>query len=313
MASYILKRLGSTALVLFLVSILVFLLLRLAPGDPAAVLAGDNASPEQIARLRVMLGLDDALPIQFLRWFGQVLQGNLGVSVYSNEPVLSLIGQRAEATLSITFTTLLIAVPLAVTMGVVAAHRAGTWVDRALMLFAVAGFSLPAFVVGYLLVYVFALQLQVMPVQGYVPIAEDVGRWAWHLVLPAVTLGLIYTALIARITRATMIEILSEDFIRTARAKGLPMTRILLRHALRNAGVPIVTVIGIGIALLIGGVVVTETVFNIPGIGRLVVDAIARRDYPVIQGVILVCSAIYVLLNLLTDLSYTLIDPRIRY
>jgi peptide/nickel transport system permease protein len=313
MAAYVLKRLGSTALVLFLVSILVFLLLRLAPGDPAAVLAGDNATPEQIAQLRVILGLDDALPVQFLRWFSQVLQGNLGVSVYSNEPVLSLIGQRAEATLSITFTTLLLAVPLAVTMGVVAAHRAGTWVDRALMLFAVAGFSLPAFVVGYLLVYVFAIQLQVMPVQGYVPISEDISRWAWHLVLPAVTLGLIYTALIARITRATMIEVLSEDFIRTARAKGLPMVRILLRHALRNAGVPIVTVIGIGIALLIGGVVVTETVFNIPGIGRLVVDAIARRDYPVIQGVILVCSAIYVLLNLLTDLSYTLIDPRIRY
>jgi peptide/nickel transport system permease protein len=171
----------------------------------------------------------------------------------------------------------------------------------------------PAFVVGYLLVYVFAIQMQVMPVQGYVPIGDDIGLWAWHLVLPAVTLGLIYTALIARITRATMIEVLSEDFIRTARAKGLPMARILLRHALRNAGVPIVTVIGIGIALLIGGVVVTETVFNIPGIGRLVVDAIARRDYPIIQGVILVCSAIYVLLNLLTDLSYTLIDPRIRY
>jgi peptide/nickel transport system permease protein len=313
MASYILKRLASTALVLFLVSILVFLLLRLAPGDPAAVIAGDNATPEQIARLRALLGLDDALPIQFVRWLGQVIQGNLGVSVYSNEPVLSLIGQRAEATLSITFTTLLIAVPLAVTMGVVAAHRAGTWVDRTLMLFAVAGFSLPAFVVGYLLVYVFAIQMQVMPVQGYVPIGDDIGLWAWHLVLPAVTLGLIYTALIARITRATMIEVLSEDFIRTARAKGLPMARILLRHALRNAGVPIVTVIGIGIALLIGGVVVTETVFNIPGIGRLVVDAIARRDYPIIQGVILVCSAIYVLLNLLTDLSYTLIDPRIRY
>ena len=313
MLSYVLQRLGATAIVMLLVSVLVFLLLRLAPGDPAAVIAGDNATPEQIARLRQVLGLDDALPIQFLRWLGQVLQGNLGVSIYSNEAVTSLIGQRAEATLSIALATLAIAIPLAIAMGVTAAYKAGTWVDRALMLFAVAGFSLPAFVVGYLLVYVFAIQMQIMPVQGYVPIAEGLGGWLHHLILPAITLGLIYTALIARITRATMIEVLQEDFIRTARAKGVPMTQILLRHALRNAGVPIATVIGIGIALLIGGVVVTETVFNIPGIGRLVVDAIARRDYPVIQGVILVCSGIYVLLNLATDLSYTLIDPRIRY
>jgi peptide/nickel transport system permease protein len=181
------------------------------------------------------------------------------------------------------------------------------------MLLSVAGFSLPAFVVGYLLVYVFAINLRLLPVQGYVPLADGVGEWAMHLVLPAVTLGLVYTALIARITRATMLEVLSEDFIRTARAKGVPTRHVLLGHALRNAGVPIVTVIGIGVALLIGGVVVTETVFNIPGVGRLVVDAIARRDYPVIQGVILVCSGLYVLINLLTDLSYTLIDPRIRY
>ena len=313
MLSYVLQRLGATAIVMLLVSVLVFLLLRLAPGDPAAVIAGDNATPEQIARLRQVLGLDDALPIQFLRWLGQVVQGNLGVSIYSNEAVTSLIGQRAEATLSIALATLAIAIPLAIAMGVTAAYKAGTWVDRALMLFAVAGFSLPAFVVGYILVYVFAIQMQLMPVQGYVPLAEGVGGWLHHLILPAITLGLIYTALIARITRATMIEVLQEDFIRTARAKGVPMIRILLRHALRNAGVPIATVIGIGIALLIGGVVVTETVFNIPGIGRLVVDAIARRDYPVIQGVILVCSGIYVLLNLATDLSYTLIDPRIRY
>jgi peptide/nickel transport system permease protein len=313
MLSYILGRLGSTLVVMLVVSVLVFLLLHLAPGDPAAVLAGDNATPEQIARLRTALGLDDPLPVQFARWLGQVLQGHLGASLYSGEPVTLLIAQRAEATLSIALATLMVAVPLAIAMGVTAAHRAGSMTDRVLMLLSVAGFSLPAFVVGYLLVYVFAINLRLLPVQGYVPLADGVGEWAMHLVLPAVTLGLVYTALIARITRATMLEVLSEDFIRTARAKGVPTRHVLLGHALRNAGVPIVTVIGIGVALLIGGVVVTETVFNIPGVGRLVVDAIARRDYPVIQGVILVCSGLYVLINLLTDLSYTLIDPRIRY
>ena len=313
MLSYILNRIGSTAIVMLLVSVFVFMLLYLAPGDPAAVLAGDNATPEQVARLRASLGLDDSALVQFWRWISQVLQGNLGVSIFSNESVLSLMGQRAGATLSLALATMVIAVPLAITLGVIAAHKAGTTTDRILMLFSVVGFSVPAFVVGYFLVWLFAIKLQIAPVQGYVPISEGVGQWLKHLVLPAVTLGLTYTALIARITRATMIEVLSEDFIRTARAKGVPMIAILLRHALRNAGVPIITVIGIGIALLIGGVVVTETVFNIPGVGRLVVDAIARRDYPIIQGVILVFSGIYVLLNLATDLSYTLIDPRIRY
>jgi peptide/nickel transport system permease protein len=313
MLSYMLRRAGSTALVMLLVSLLVFGLLYLAPGDPAAVLAGDNATPEQVARLRATMGLDDSALVQFTRWLGQVLQGNLGASIFSNEPVLQLMGQRAEATLSLALATLAIAVPLAITLGVVAAHKAGTMTDRALMLLSVVGFSVPAFVIGYFLVWLFAIRLGWAPVQGYVPLAEGVADWARHLVLPAITLGLTYTALIARITRATVLEVLSEDFIRTARAKGLPVARILLRHALRNAGVPIATVIGIGVALLIGGVVVTETVFNIPGIGRLVVDAISRRDYPVIQGVILVASGIYVLLNLATDLSYTLIDPRIRY
>ena len=313
MLSYTLRRAGSTALVMLLVSLMVFLLLYLAPGDPASMLAGDNATPEQIASLRASLGLNDSGLVQFMRWLSQALQGNLGVSIYSNESVLHLMAQRAEATLSLALATMAIAVPLAIALGVTAAHRAGTLTDRVLMLLSVVGFSVPAFVVGYFLVWVFAMKLGWLPVQGYVPIGEDLAAWARHLVLPAVTLGLTYTALIARITRATMIEVLAEDFVRTARAKGVPMLRILLRHALRNAGVPIVTVIGIGVALLIGGVVVTETVFNIPGVGRLVVDAISRRDYPVIQGVILVSSGIYVLLNLATDLSYTLIDPRSRY
>ncbi|TAG26745.1 MAG: ABC transporter permease [Burkholderiales bacterium] len=313
MLSYILNRVGSTVIVMLLVSVFVFMLLYLAPGDPAAVLAGDNATPEQVAKLRASLGLNDSALVQFWRWISQVLQGNLGVSIFSNESVLDLMAQRAGATLSLAIATMSIAVPLAITLGVIAAHKAGTMTDRILMLFSVVGFSVPAFVVGYFLVWLFAIKFQIAPVQGYVPISEGIGAWLKHLALPAITLGLTYTALIARITRATMIEVLSEDFIRTARAKGMPMIAILLRHALRNAGVPIITVIGIGVALLIGGVVVTETVFNIPGVGRLVVDAIARRDYPIIQGVILVFSGIYVLLNLATDLSYTLIDPRIRY
>lgn len=313
MIAYLLKRVGSTVAIMLIVSLLVFLLLHLAPGDPAQVLAGDNATPEQIARLRQTLGLDDPLPLQFLRWIGSVVQGDLGASLYTNEPVLRLIGQRAEATLSLALATMALAVPVAISLGVVAAHLRGTLADRLVMMLSVVGFSIPAFVVGYLLVWIFAVRMGLFPVQGYAPLSEGVARWAHHLVLPAVTLGLTYTALIARITRATLVEVLAEDFIRTARAKGVPVRRILLVHALRNAGVPIATVIGIGVALLIGGVVVTETVFNIPGIGRLVVDAIARRDYPVIQGVILTFSAVYVLLNLVTDMSYTLIDPRIRY
>lgn len=313
MLSYLLKRLASTLIVMLLVSMLVFMLLHLAPGDPAAVLAGDNASAEQIAQLRASLGLSEPLTTQFVRWLGLVLQGNLGQSIFSSEPVTLLIAQRTEPTLSIALATLAIAIPVALTLGVVAAHRVGTLTDRVLMMISVVGFSVPAFVVGYLLVYVFSVRLQWLPVQGYSPIADGIVQWATYLVLPALTLSLTYTALIARMTRATLLEVLSEDFIRTARAKGLPTLRLLLVHGLRNAGVPIATVIGIGIALLIGGVVITETVFNIPGIGRLVVDSISRRDYPVIQGVILVFSGIYVVLNLAIDLSYTLIDPRIRY
>jgi peptide/nickel transport system permease protein len=313
MISYVLRRLGSTVIVMGIVSVVIFLLLRVTPGDPAAIMAGDQATDAQIATLREALGLNEPLPVQYMRWIGLVIRGDLGASIFSNDPVLVLILQRAEATLSLALATIVLAVPLAITFGVIAAYRAGTLTDNVLMLLSVVGFSVPAFVVGYFLVWVFAFQLQLTPVQGYAPIGEGVLRWAHHLVLPSVTLGLIYTALIARITRAAVLDVLSEDFIRTARAKGVPMARILVRHALRNAGVPIATVVGIGITLLLGGVVLTETVFNIPGVGRLVVDSIARRDYPVIQGVILVFSGIYVLINLLTDLSYTVIDPRIRY
>jgi peptide/nickel transport system permease protein len=313
MLSYIARRLASTVLVMGIVAIFVFLLLHLSPGDPAAIIAGDNASGEQIAGIRKQLGLDDPLPVQFFRWLAAVLHGDLGISIFSNEPVLKLISQRVEPTLSLALTTLFVAVTLAVSFGVLAAWKVGTWIDRALMVVSVIGFSVPVFVVGYMLIYVFSINLRWLPVQGYSPI--DQGLWPWfeRLILPSIALGLAYVALIARITRTAMLDVLAEDYIRTAKAKGVATKSMLLKHALKNAGVPIITVIGIGVALLIGGVVITETVFNIPGVGRLVVDAISKRDYPIIQGVILIFSGVYVLVNLLVDMSYTLLDPRIRY
>jgi peptide/nickel transport system permease protein len=224
-----------------------------------------------------------------------------------------LIAQRIEPTLSLMAITLVLTILVAVPLGVVAAWKAGSWVDRTIMAFAVFGFSVPVFVVGYLLAYVFALQFEWLPVQGYTPLAEGFWPWLQNLILPAVALGCVYIALIARITRASMLEVLQQDYIRTARAKGLGQRNILFVHALKNAAVPIVTVIGIGIALLIGGAVVTESVFAIPGLGRLTIDAILRRDYPVIQGIVLMFSFLYVLVNLVVDLIYTLVDPRIRY
>jgi len=311
--AYIVRRLLSTVLVMGIVGVFVFLLLHLSPGDPAAIIAGDNATPESIAAIRQRLGLEDPLPVQFLRWATAVLQGDLGISIFSNEPVLKLIGERIEPTVSLAATTLVVAVTLAVTFGVLAAWRAGSWIDRSLMVVSVLGFSVPVFVVGYLLIYVFSIQLRWLPVQGYAPIAEGLWPWFERLILPSIALGLAYVALIARITRTAMLDVLAEDYIRTAKAKGVATAPMLLKHALKNAGIPIVTVIGIGVALLIGGVVITETVFNIPGVGRLVVDAISKRDYPIIQGVILLFSGVYVVINLLVDLSYTVLDPRIRY
>jgi peptide/nickel transport system permease protein len=313
MITYALRRLGLLTLVMLIVAVSVFLLLHLTPDDPAMIIAGDNASPSQIASVRARLGLNDPLIEQFYRWAKATVSGDLGVSIFSNVPVVDLIRDRIEPTVSLALSTLVLTVPVAVLLGVLAAWRAGGVIDRFAMVLSVAGFSLPGFVVGYFMIYAFAITLKWLPVQGYTPIAEDVGEWARHLILPAVTLGLAFIALIARMTRATMLDVLAEDYIRTAHAKGVSPPSLLLKHALRNAGVPIVTIIGIGAAVLLGGVVVTETVFNIPGIGRLVVDAILKRDYPIIQGVILMTSAVYVIINLLVDLSYTLIDPRIRY
>jgi len=313
MLAFIVRRLASTVLVMGLVGVFIFLLLHLSPGDPAAIIAGDNATPQQIEAIRTGLGLNDPLLLQFLRWAARVLGGDLGISIFSNVPVSTLIGQRIWPTLSLALTTIVLAVTLAIAAGVLAAWKAGGWIDRLVMMLSVLSFSMPVFVVGYLLIYGFAIELRWLPVQGYAALTEGLWPWLRHLILPSIALGLAYVALIARITRTSMLDVLAEDYMRTARAKGVATGPMLLKHALKNAGVPIITIIGIGIALLIGGVVVTETVFNIPGIGRLVVDAIAKRDYPIIQGVILLFSGVYVIVNLLVDLSYTLLDPRIRY
>ena len=313
MVSYILRRILSTLPVMGIVALFVFSLLYIAPGDPAAVIAGDQASPADVERIRQGLGLDRPFLIQFGSWLWNILHGDLGTSIFTNLPVSAMIAQRIEPTFSLMAITLVLTILVAVPLGVVAAWKAGSWVDRTIMAFAVFAFSLPVFVVGYVLAYVFALQFEWLPVQGYTPLAAGLWPWLQNLILPALALGTVYIALIARITRASMLEVLQQDYVRTARAKGLGQRNILFVHALKNAAVPIVTVIGIGIALLIGGAVVTESVFAIPGLGRLTIDAILRRDYPVIQGIVLLFSFLYVLVNLMVDVTYTLVDPRIRY
>ena len=313
MFAYVVRRLFATIVVMAVVAFFVFSLLYLTPGDPAAVIAGDAATSDDIRRIRATLGLDEPFLVRFGDWVGRLLHGDLGTSIFTNLPVLHLIGQRVEPTLALTLCTLVIAVAVAVPLGVIAAARAGTWIDRGVMGFSVLGFSVPVFVLAYILVLIFSIELDWLPVQGYRNFGDGVWEWFRHLILPSVALGTVYIALIARITRATMLDVLAQDYVRTAQAKGLAPRAVLTRHALKNAAVPIMTIIGIGIALLISGAIVTETVFALPGIGRLTVDAILRRDYPVIQGVILIFSATYVLINLAVDLSYMFFDPRIRY
>jgi peptide/nickel transport system permease protein len=311
--SYIIRRMLATIPVMGVVAIFVFSLLYLSPGDPALIIAGDTATLDDIARIREKLGLDQPFYVQFGTWVWNLLHGDLGISIFTNLPVMTLIKQRIEPTVALTISTLLVTIPIAIPLGVIAAWKAGTWIDRVVMVFAVAGFSIPGFVLAYILIFTFSIGLDLLPVQGYTSIRDGFGAFASHMVLPSLTLGLFYAALVARITRASMLDVLSQDYVRTAQAKGLSNREVLIGHALKNAAVPIATIIGIGIALLISGVVITETVFAIPGIGRLVVDAILRRDYPIIQGVILMFSAWYVLVNLAVDISYTLFDPRIRY
>ncbi|ADV14775.1 ABC-type dipeptide/oligopeptide/nickel transport system, permease component [Mesorhizobium australicum WSM2073] len=313
MAAYILRRFVSTIAVMAMVGIFIFLLLRLARGDPAAMIAGRNAAPQLIASIREHLGLNDPMPVQFMRWVRDMLGGDFGTSIFAGRPVLDLISQRLEPTLSLSILTMILSVSVGVSFGILAAWRSGGLLDRLLAAFSAVGYSVPVFVIGYFLIYFFAIRTHWLPVQGYIPLNQGLGPWFVHLILPTVALGLGYIAFIARVTRASMLEVLSEDYMRTAAAKGASSYAMLFHHALKNAGVPILTVIGISFAYLIGGVVLTETVFNIPGIGRLVVDAINNRDYPIIQSVLILTSGLYVLINLTVDLAYTLIDPRIRY
>ena len=313
MLSYIGKRLLATIPVMAIVAVFVFALLRLTPGDPAAIIAGSAATSQDVAGIRVRLGLDQPLLTQFFVWLGNMATGDFGESFFFKKTVASLVADRIEPTLMLSLTTMTLSILIAVPLGVLAAYRQGTWIDRVVMGFSVLGFSVPVFVIGYVLIYVFAIELNWLPVQGYQPLREGLWGCLVRLILPSLTLSVIYVALIARITRTSVLEVLNEDYIRTARAKGLTDRVVLMRHALRNAAVPIVTVIGIGVALLIGGVVVTESVFSIPGLGRLTVDAVLARDYPTVQAVILLFSFVYVLINLLVDVSYTVLDPRIRY
>jgi len=312
MFGYIARRILATIPVISVVAVFVFLLLRLS-GDPAAIIAGDSATTQQVAEIRVKLGLERPLVQQFAIWIGRVVRGDFGESFFFKKQVAELIRERLEPTAALAVCTLILAVLIAVPLGVLAAAKRGTWIDRGVMGFSVLGFSVPVFVIGYALIYLFAIELAWLPVQGYQHLAEGFWGFLERLILPSVTLAVIYVALIARITRTSVLEVMGTDHVRTARAKGLGEGAVLLRHVLRNAAVPIVTVIGLGVALLIGGVVVTESVYGIPGLGRLTVDAVLARDYPTVQAVILLFSVAYVLINLLVDLTYTFLDPRIRY
>ena len=313
MLPYIGRRLLATVPVMAVVAVFVFLLLRLTAGDPAAIIAGDNATAQDVADIRGRLGLDQPVVSQFVIWLGRLARGDFGESFFFKKSVAELIAGRLEPTLALSACTLVLAVAIAVPLGVFAAWKRGSWLDRFVMGLSVLGFSVPAFVIGYALMYLFAIELAWLPVQGYQRLSEGFGGFIRRLVLPSFTLAIIYVALIARITRASVLEVLNADHVRTARAKGLSELPVLVRHVLRNAAVPIVTVIGLGVALLIGGVVVTESVFGIPGLGRLTVDAVLARDYPTVQAIVLLFSTVYVLINLLVDLTYTFLDPRIRY
>ena len=313
MLIYLCRRVAAVVPVVLVVGVLVFLMLRLTPGDPAAVIAGNTASNEDIAQIRSQLGLDKPIAMQFVIWAGRMAVGDFGESFFYKKTVASLIVDRLEPTLALAALTVILATVIAVPLGALAAYRQGSWLDRIVMGFSVLGFSAPVFVIGYLLIYIFSVQLGWFPVQGYQRLSDGFGGFLYRLILPSITLSIVYVALLARMTRTSVLEVLNEDYVRTARAKGLSPTKVLVRHALRNAAVPIVTVIGISVALLISGVVVTESVFNIPGLGRLTVDAVLARDYPTVQAVVLLFSLTYVVINLAIDLLYMALDPRIRY
>jgi peptide/nickel transport system permease protein len=313
MLGYTLRRLLLAIPVLGVVSVIIFGILYLAPGDPALVIAGDTATPEEVERIRHPLGLDQPMLSRFVSWLDRVLHFDFGTSIFSGQPVGHMIVQRLPPTLSLLAVALVISIGIGVPLGVLAARKRGGGWDKALSTYSVGGFSLPTFVAAYLIAFVFGSRLHWLPVQGYTPLGAGFWPFLRNLLLPALALSVTFCALIATVTRSAMRDVLGQDYIRTAMAKGLAGRAILFRHALKNASVPIVTVIGSGIATLIGGAVVTESIFAIPGLGRLTIDAVLHRDYPVISAVVLLSSAAYVVTNLLVDLSYTILDPRIRY
>lgn len=318
MFAYIVRRLLVTIPVLAVVGLFTFLLLRVTPGDPAALIAGNEATQEEYLQIRERLGLDEPIYVQLGKWTGRILQGDFGQSIRSGKPVFELIRGRVGPSVSLTVATEIIAVLVAIPLGVLAAWKANSVVDRAVMVFAAVGFSVPIFWLGFILIWLFGLWAfgmddPILPVAGYVKITDDFWGYIRHLILPSLSLGLVVIALIARMTRASVLEVLKEDYVRTARAKGMTEKTVLIRHALRNASLPILTVIGLGLAGLLSGAVVTESVFAIPGLGRLAVEAIATRDYPIIQAMIILIGSFYVFINLVVDILYAFLDPRIRY
>jgi peptide/nickel transport system permease protein len=313
MTRYLASRFAGMVVVMLLVAALVFFITRLAPGDPAAVMLGEQATAADIAQLRSTYGLDKPLPVQFALWLGQLSTGNLGQSIFLQRPVTQALWERAEPTLFLTLFSIVIAALIGIPCGIASAVWRGKAVDQLLSGFAMLGASVPSFWLGLVLMQLFAVGLGWFPVAGYGDPGVPLFDRLHHLVLPAIVLGMVNSALILRFTRASMLDVLGEDHIRTARAKGAGEARVILHHALRNALIPLITVLGLTFALLIGGAIVTETVFGLPGVGNLVVSAVLRRDYPVIQGALLVIAALYVLINLATDLLYLAVDPRVAY
>ena len=313
MGNYILRRLLASIPVVILVGVMTFSILHIAPGDPAVLMAGEEATPADVEAMRVALGFDKPFIVQFGKWSGRLLQGDLGTSIFSQHTIVSLMKPRIEPTLSLAIIAISLSIIIGVPMGVLAAWNQGSFVDRGVMVFAVLGFSIPVFWLGFLFIWAFAVKIHLFPAVGFVSITDGVFPFFRSLTLPALANAIPFSALVARMTRSTMVEVMQEDYIRTARAKGLTEAVINVRHGLRNAAIPIVTVVGLVFAGLVGGAVVTETVFAIPGLGRLLVDGVVRRDYPIVQAMLMVVAVSYVFVNLAVDITYAFLDPRIRY
>ncbi len=314
MGSYILRRLVGLVPLLLLVAIIAFTLVRLTPGDPAAVAAGENASPADVARIRSVMGLERPLPVQFLRWMERIfLHADLGESLTLKKPVIEVIAQRVQPTALLTFFGTLVSVALGVPLGIVAAIKRNSWVDRALMFGAISGLSIPSFWLGLILVIVFSLRLQLLPPAGFESLQDGGFAALRYLVLPSVAIGISSAAFLARMVRSSMLDVLRQDYVRTAYAKGLRPRSVIVGHALKNAMIAPLTVIGLTVANLASGAVVIETVFNIPGAGRLLISSVARRDYPIMQGIILIVALLYIVINLIVDILYGVLDPRVRY